>query len=54
MQHYSEGKPCNCRMTVTDDGAKNYAAHHPNAEPNFNDVLATAIHKSNTERVSSV
>lgn len=48
--HYSNGKPCYCKMTPTDDGNANYAAEHPNAEPNFNDQVATAIKKSNATR----
>lgn len=54
MEHYSNGKPCSCRDTPSEVGNANYAAEHPNAEPNFNDEIAAAIRKSNVERVSSV
>lgn len=54
MRHYKNGKECFCRDTPTKIGIENYAEEHPNQEPNFNDAVKAAIHKSNTERVSSV
>jgi len=53
--HYRNGEPCPCRNVVSDYvSPRDYAADHPNKEPNFNDQIAAAIQKSNTEHVSAV